>query len=235
MTGKATYHIVLVPKLSETHKDISGLAKKFREFRLGALTKSPDAFASTYEVESQRGLDQSIQRLISPKAAQFVALRSAIPHDTPQSETEAIERLLDDEWVGLNVLLGPEEGDELSGPSANLEKTTPGLWPPNTRFFARSESPLDLHFHVNGMYVDPETRGSGLGKALMDAVLQRADAEAAKVSGKARVSLSVYDYNVAARTLYTRAGFEVVKEAPSRTKPGHIAIHMQTHREPARA
>lgn len=233
MTANATYQIVLIPKLTEAHEHITGLAEKFRAFRLGALLKSPDAFASTYEVENQRGLDHSIQRLISPKAAQYVALRRATKHETPRSEGEAIERLLKDDWVGLNVLLGPEEGDELSGPSASLERTTPGLWPPNTSFFARSEGPLDLHFHINGMYVDPSTRGAGLGKALMEAVLQRADAEAAKVSGKARVSLSVYDHNTAARGLYEKAGFQVVKQGPSRSKPGSIAVHMQTHRDAA--
>jgi predicted GNAT family acetyltransferase len=55
---------------------------------------------------------------------------------------------------------------------------------------------------VQGVYVAPRLRGSGLGTAGMAAVVERARREIAPV-----VSLYVNDYNVAARTVYERVGF----------------------------
>ncbi|MGH1564872.1 GNAT family N-acetyltransferase [Mumia sp. DW29H23] len=55
---------------------------------------------------------------------------------------------------------------------------------------------------IQGVYVAPEHRGSGLGTAGMAAVVERARRDVAPV-----VSLYVNDYNVAARTVYDRVGF----------------------------
>lgn len=117
MAEAPTYQIVLIPKLTEEDSHVKTLAEKFRAFRLHSLQVAPDAFASTYEAESQRGLEQSIARLTNHKAAQFIALRSAARLDG----VSEIELLLDCEWVGMVVLLGPEEGDEFSIPSANID------------------------------------------------------------------------------------------------------------------
>jgi ribosomal protein S18 acetylase RimI-like enzyme len=55
---------------------------------------------------------------------------------------------------------------------------------------------------VQGVWVDPELRGSGLGAAGMAAVVDAVRRELAPV-----VSLYVNDYNVAARRAYDRVGF----------------------------
>ena len=55
---------------------------------------------------------------------------------------------------------------------------------------------------LDAMWVEPATRGRGLGEALVRAVLDRARAE-----GVAAVSLTVADGNDAARRLYERNGF----------------------------
>lgn len=56
-----------------------------------------------------------------------------------------------------------------------------------------------------GMYVAPEARREGLGRALLDACI----AHARTLPGVTRVELSVSDAAVAARQLYDRAGFLV--------------------------
>ncbi|KAK5168013.1 uncharacterized protein LTR77_006580 [Saxophila tyrrhenica] len=216
MAEHPTYQVVLIPRLSENDSSLNALAQKFREFRLHSLQAAPDAFASTYEAESERGLEHSVARLVNPKAAHTVQL------------------LLECEWVGMVVLLGPEEGDEFSIPSANIDPfkqmtaTAPSYW--STRLFESSSDPKDIHFHINGTFVSPSTRGSRLGGALMDAALAYADTEAIRVGGHLRITLSVYGHNVAARRLYEKAGFEVVKETDSRSKPGYLAVHMQLTR-----
>ena len=227
MTGDPTYYIVLVPKLTGNDSNIDALAQKFRTFRLSALTKSAAAFASTYEMEIQRGLDQSVERLLAPKAAHFIALRRADETAGPAQEDDVMKWLLNDEWVGMNVLLGPEDGDELSVPAANLDPfrrmtaSDAPASPPET------DGNKDLHYHMNGMFVDPVTRGSGAGKGLMDAVLHSAAAEGVRLGKPVRVTLAVYSHNDAAYRLYTKSGFRVVKRAPSVTRPPSEAIHMQ--------
>ncbi|KAK3056179.1 hypothetical protein LTR09_002685 [Extremus antarcticus] len=236
MAKGSTYRIVLIPKLTENDSNIEALAEKFRAFRLHSLQAAPDAFASTYEVESQRGLDHTIGRLINQKAAQFVALRSTGLDEDDTETLKDVDLLLGCEWVGMAVLLGPEEGDELSIPSANLDpfvQMTAGAdtaYYNSTRLFESSSNTKDIHFHINGTFVSPSTRGSGLGGRLMDVAVRYGDDQAAKTGRQLRVTLSVYGHNTAAIHLYEKAGFKVVKETDSRSKPGSLAVHMQLDR-----
>jgi ribosomal protein S18 acetylase RimI-like enzyme len=227
-----SYHVVRAPKLTEQDLNINALAEKFREFRLRSLKNAPDAFASTYEVESQRGLDQSIGRLVSPKATHFVVLRSSRKAIPSEGDAEILSHLLEDYWAGMVVLLGPEEGNEFSVPSANIDPfgrmtASKASTAPEAVLFEPSEDPKDMHFHINGTFVDPSARGSGLGGRLMDAAIKDAEEEAAKVERVMRLTLSVFSHNPAARKVYEKSGFRVVKEAPARSKPGFVAIHMQ--------
>jgi len=56
---------------------------------------------------------------------------------------------------------------------------------------------------VVGMYVVPEVSGQGVGRSLMQALLQ----EAALIPGLEQLDLTVTEGNDAARTLYARCGF----------------------------
>jgi len=58
---------------------------------------------------------------------------------------------------------------------------------------------------VWGMYVAPEARGRGTGRALLDAAIARARAW----PGVEQVQLAVMTANAQARALYVSAGFEV--------------------------
>ena len=55
-----------------------------------------------------------------------------------------------------------------------------------------------------GMYVSPEVRGGGVGRALVERVL----AEVAALPGVERIALEVSASNTAARRLYEATGFE---------------------------
>jgi ribosomal protein S18 acetylase RimI-like enzyme len=68
-------------------------------------------------------------------------------------------------------------------------------------------TPLPSGDHVkliNGLAVDPEHQGAGVGRALIEAAVERA-----KVLGARKVSLRVLGHNDAARRLYERCGFVV--------------------------
>jgi ribosomal protein S18 acetylase RimI-like enzyme len=229
-----TFEIVVLPKLRsepEPEPKLLKLAEKFQDLRLKALRNAADAFASKYETESQDGIARAIHRLSNPKAIQFVALKKAQDTHDATDDEEEMERILASDWVGLNVLLGPEEGTELSVPSANLDPfpqmTAAVASPRLSSLIHRPREGDELHYHINGMYVDPSARGSGLGRKLMDAALNRAKAEAASAKTKLRVSLSVFTHNVAAKKLYEASGFYVLKEETARSREEFLAAHME--------
>ena len=78
---------------------------------------------------------------------------------------------------------------------------------------------------VVGMYVVPEVSGQGVGRALMQALLQ----EAARIPGLEQLDLTVTEGNDAARTLYARCGFTEWGRLPRAVRIGsrYLAkIHM---------
>jgi ribosomal protein S18 acetylase RimI-like enzyme len=232
MANEETYEIVVLPRLRsepEPEPNLLKLADKFYELRMKALSNSADAFASKYETESRDGVARSLVRLTNPKAVQFVAIKSNRAADNSSSNQDELEKILASDWVGLNVLLGPEEGTELSVPSANIDpfQRMTAIAAPQSDLIHRPAELGELHFHINGMYVDPSARGAGLGRKLMDAVLERAKADAAAAKTKLRVSLSVFSHNVAAKKLYENSGFKILKEEKSRSREGFVAIHME--------
>lgn len=66
---------------------------------------------------------------------------------------------------------------------------------------------LSSYWQLRDVYVGPEHRRQGVGRALLDAVV--ADA---RTAGAARVSLQTEVGNDRASNLYRKAGFEVVSE-----------------------
>lgn len=73
--------------------------------------------------------------------------------------------------------------------------------------------------NVFGMYVEPEFRGQGLGRALLSAVIERATEE---FIGLEQIHLTVVSTNESAKQLYTSLGFEVYGVEPHALKvDGH--------------
>jgi ribosomal protein S18 acetylase RimI-like enzyme len=125
-------------------------AALYREIRLEALSDSPDAFASTLEVEQKRPLDWFAARL-----------------------TDA-------------VVLGAFSESQLAGVAG---------------FYVQ---PRPKHGHKGmlwGMYVQPEHRAAGIGRLLVEAIIEHARQHVELIQ------LFVITDNLPARRLYTRLGF----------------------------
>lgn len=69
---------------------------------------------------------------------------------------------------------------------------------------------------ITAMYVAPEGRGHGVGRALLLSAVERARAQL----GVEQIHLSVVTRNVAARALYTAVGFAVYGTEPRALKLG---------------
>ena len=101
----------------------------------------------------------------------------------PRALTERIRQLLD--GGEITVLLGGEPPEGLA-----LLRFRPSLW---------KES---LDCYLEELYVVPERRGRGLGRALMEAAI-----ELARDRGAADMHLGTSEDDVAARALYESLGF----------------------------
>jgi ribosomal protein S18 acetylase RimI-like enzyme len=75
------------------------------------------------------------------------------------------------------------------------------------------------HVHLWGMYVSPEHRGRGLGRALLDACIEHARS----LPGVAWMQLEVTSAAPVARRLYERAGFRLWGTRPDALRhEGHV-------------
>jgi ribosomal protein S18 acetylase RimI-like enzyme len=74
-------------------------------------------------------------------------------------------------------------------------------------------------WHVNGLAVDPEFGGRGIGRALMQRLM-----EEARARGGARMTLRVFAPNERARRLYERLGFEVEGVLRGEFRQGDVDI-----------
>ncbi|EMD01303.1 hypothetical protein BAUCODRAFT_118999 [Baudoinia panamericana UAMH 10762] len=191
-------------------------ATKCRALRLHALKSSPEAFASSYEVESQRGLEATFERLGNPKAVHFLAVRI---HDSGQNGAGGADNWLPshiDELVGTLILLGPLEEDASSGLTARSSPFAKATAPVKSSEPAHQPALHSLdrlrisHYHLNGTFVHETCRGAGLGLRLIEAALSEA-ADRTRSAGwqTYKCSVLVNQENDAARRLYEKAGFAI--------------------------
>lgn len=207
-----TYRIVKIPSLDgrTTEQEQLALAHKFREFRLFALKTAPGAYASTYDVEVQRGIDQTFERLRNAKAAQFVALASEKPTTSTAHVCEGkMSEMLKNDWLGFIVLLGPEAS--LGSVSAAKNPYSQITEVP------KIDAPVEevredgsLRYHLNGMFVHPSVRRCGVGERLIRAALNAARTTSTGNGNGYRCGIITDEWNDTARKLYERVGFKVV-------------------------
>lgn len=96
---------------------------------------------------------------------------------------------------------------------------------PSGLVWAKEDAAAPDHVNVFQMWVAPEARGLGVGKALLDAALDWSRGRGAKV-----VQLGVAEGDTPANRLYRRAGFVAVGD-PEPLRPGsdRLAINLRLH------
>lgn len=207
------FEILTLPKdieMSPKNEIAKTLAGKCRDMRLEGLKTSPGAFASSYDEEAQRGLGFTMQRLSNPRAAHFVALASEDTTKGHNSHEGDLCALTTRDWIGSLVLMGPHTDAAGISPKSD---PFPTMADPRSPDISKSRGRLiekELHFHLNGMFVVPFARRSGVGMALLRAALDRANSEGRQCSCSVNCSIIVDEWNVSARSLYERCGFRVV-------------------------
>ncbi|KAK1066647.1 hypothetical protein LTR74_007017 [Friedmanniomyces endolithicus] len=199
------------------------LATKYRDLRLHALHTSPEAFASSFEIESQWGLDRTVARLSNPQAAHFIA--TLADRDTSGTSNNNDETALQSQqWVGFIALLGPtlsksESSAKVSAahdPFAQMQATGLSNNLVRTSEQATTSRPPQsgmLSYHIGAVFVERGMRKAGVGRALIDAALSEAETQVHERKASAfECTMHVDTYNDAAIRLYQKVGFEVVGE-----------------------
>lgn len=205
----------LDPELGALDETATALGHKYRDFRLLALRTSPGAFAASYEEEARRGLDHTFVRLSNPKATQFVALECHAERESFESTQADVGELTSSEWHGFIGIFGPLEDsiDQVSAvtdPFVQMTAGTKGTTLHQSPAARRVEASEPLRYHLNGMFVSPAARGLGLGKRLIDAALDGAEAKGKELSCGVRSTILLDEWNTPAKKLYEKAGFHVI-------------------------
>jgi len=197
-----------LPKHYATSQFLQIYALRSKEIRLRGLQLDPAYFASTFEKESQFPLETWISRLTNPLARTFIAMRER----SQDGKTEVKDSLLDQEWLGTLVLLGPKPTKtgpvsasispwQLFTPTAMVSEVAP---PPSSSALA---------YHLVGVWVAPEVRGSGIGGMMIQAACEAARDEAVKLCATTAVlTVMVEQWNTSGKRLYEKAGFSFVCE-----------------------
>lgn len=126
------------------------------------------------------------------------AFGSAYEEQAERSLAAFVERICE---TATHFTLGAFDGEELIGTVA----------------FTREAGVKMRHKGViTAMYVAPERRGRGVGRALLLSAIERARAQ----PGMEQIHLAVVTRNVAARALYMALGFAVYGTEPNALKLG---------------
>ncbi|EME49549.1 hypothetical protein DOTSEDRAFT_68359 [Dothistroma septosporum NZE10] len=231
MDGRAEIAIVNLPKLQpdeyiEENAIARQLAEKTRDLRLHALAVAPNDFASTYEVEVARGLEQTFDRLRNTQAEHFIAVKPGVDIRKAGKREDFFRELSQAEWIGMVVLIGPLEGKaSVSAASDPLTQRIAREGTKKAGLPGASDSPA-LRYHLNGVFVEPSTRTRGLGTALMDAALDKARSWCLKQHAGLSCSVLVDSENTAARKLYEKGGFVAVGEEAYAQMPRSTASEL---------
>ncbi|KAH7009049.1 putative GNAT family acetyltransferase [Macrophomina phaseolina] len=170
---------------------LARLAQKYKALRLSALTESPSAFSSTYDIESRLADEWWESRLRLPGRETFICVANA-----PSGSARAGEG----KWAAQVTLLGPVPASSYNLP----ESAQQPLVAPDDE---------EEKWQMLSLYTLPMHRGKGVGKMLCREAfrwLKTKEADDGKQQPKrVRVRIMVKPENTATVKLYAGLGFEV--------------------------
>jgi ribosomal protein S18 acetylase RimI-like enzyme len=142
-----------------------------------------------------------VRQLDENDAADFWALRLRAFRDAPESFGTSYEEAAGRPLADVARDLRPGDGDVVVGAYSPGLVGIAGL---------RREPRLKRRHRATlwGMFVSPDARGQGVGRALVDDIVRRAGA-----AGLEQIILTVMSHNEAAIALYRAVGFEVYGHA----------------------
>lgn len=177
-TPEFTYHIHHLSK--DDPILLSYLAGKFASLKLTAVQVEKSAFSATFTSESKVPFKSRISRLKLPDVHTFIAI--SYPSSTPPTD-QAIDQ---GDFIGCATLLGPlpkaiYEYPDCGGPTIGSDEE-------------------ETKWHMSGVYSNPNHRGRGVGKLLINSACEFAVEQS---QGKAsRVRANVHLSNLKVLDLY---------------------------------
>ena len=141
-----------------------------------------------------------IRLLDETDARQYQALRlSALQHN-PEAFGSTYEREVEFPLEQVGERLRPEQDRFVLG-AFDEEGELIGM----VVFMRETGAKFSHKGNVFGMYVEPESRGEGIGKLLLEELLKRAK----RCEGLEQINLAVVSDNIAAKKLYSSMGFTI--------------------------
>jgi ribosomal protein S18 acetylase RimI-like enzyme len=226
MALRSRFTIVTMPTHYKDDAFLQRSVDKYRELRLRSLKSDPASFSSTFASESRRPVNFWTNRMLGPGARHLLAVELS-NHSSAPSVANEPQTVLEREWVGMLVLLGP---NPIAGNDSPPGKTLRSrLGDENTD---DTRETLASAYHMAGFYVAPEHRGHGIGGALVQNAMEVIANDCEKMPNpEAICTVGVSHTNLVVRRLFKRMGFEEVGEDQLDTVDGRHLTEITLRRD----
>ena len=197
-----TYATFSIPQdCGNLHLD--ALATKFRNFKLDALQRAPEAFSAEFNAESQLPHSVWLSRIIEPGTTTLVCVATATDKhtdgDASTPDNERLKALLEGEWTGTFTLIGPIPREDYLFPKSGQPE--PGL------------EGFETRWQLTSLFTLPKFRGLGIARRLTEAAIQFGQHTSNKLGSatgrvvQTRVRLIVHPKNLGVVAMYEKFGF----------------------------
>ena len=194
------FKVEVLPKQGVGQNSLLGMASVLRDFRLEALRTTPDAFASTYEIEVQYQMEHWLQRLENPDAWHIVATEDWDHDGIGQSKEDHFRSR---PWYGLILVMAKrsmKRGNAATSPWTHHMDITSNV------------VDKQQHYQLHGTFVHPSARRCGIGTLLVQQALSFVKSILTEQTvPSVRVDVLVDSENTAAQSLYQSCGFQFVE------------------------